>query len=132
MADNRKYDLLVSAARTATPADVPAKSPGTSGLMLVIDVTASGGAFDLRPVLKVPGVNPANLAELYRASAGNAVAANGTFIFYFYPMGLEAANAELTNVKDRVSISLPLEYFVSIVHANATSVTYSVRAYSLI
>lgn len=138
---NHREDLIVSAARVATPADVAITMREECGIIVAVEVTAQGGATDVRPTIMAPGPT-GQLGVLYQADGTHNVTGIGTFFYYMYPMGLEAANTELApafvgaganpgGVRDRISISIPQHCTLRMVHNTATSSTYAVRVYYL-
>lgn len=111
--------VLASAARTATPtADTFQIGGATSGLIVVIDVTAATASPSV--VFTIKGVDPVS-TKTWDILASAAITGTGTTVLRVSPHLTAAAN---TIAKDMV----PGYFTVSAVHADADSITYSVAA----
>lgn len=111
--------VLASAARTATPTvDTFTISGATSGLVVVIDVTAASATPSV--VFTVQGVDQVS-GKTWDILASAAVTAIGTTVLRISPHLTGAAN---TIAKDIV----PAAFTVTAVHADADSITYSIGA----
>lgn len=117
---------LPSAARTATVTGADIANSGERGIYVYVNITAASGTGGLR--IGLQGKDPASGAYYYLTditpAAGTwvAIAKRGGL---FYPATMTAP-AGATEINPTVAIILPDIYRVQIVHADATSYTYSV------
>jgi len=109
---------LASASRTASAGAVALKNTqGHKGLMVIIDVTTAGTG-------SVSAVIRAILADgtTKRVMLSTTAVVTATVQFSFlYPGTPETANI-------KVSMGLPVDYQVEIIHNNANAITYSAFA----
>ena len=101
------------------------RNSGRSGMYLFVDVTVIGGAGTLTPKIFLKGPADANEKAIWTAAA--AIAANGQFVYYFYPAGLETA---LAGIQERVSLSMPEEFEVRFTVAG-NAVTFAAEVHWL-
>jgi hypothetical protein len=110
--------VYASAARTATPTSVEFGSRGAHGLHLVIDVTAVSATPSVTPLIEGYS-GPSNV--WYELLTGSAITATGTTVLKIYPGIGAIANAAASDV-------VPNKLRVTMTHADADSITYSVDA----
>lgn len=112
------FTVLASAARTAAPDTKEFEAPGVAytGLHLVIDVTA----VTLTPSITVTiqGVDRTS-GKVYTILASAAITATGTTILKVFPAATAAANLVANDL-------LPPIFRITVTHADADSITYSV------
>lgn len=113
---------LASAARTASVNSADLINHNGRGLHLVIDVTAITGAPSI--TVTIQGKDALS-GKYYTILAGAAITAVGTTILRVYPGLLAAANLVANDV-------LPRSFRVSVVNANADSITYSVGSSTIL
>lgn len=115
-----EFEVLPSAARTATPTAVEFGTTGASGLIIVINVSALTGTpsvvFNVEGVLYVNGVK---ITWTILASA--AVVGTGTTVLRIHPDIAEVANTQADDL-------VPARVQVRPVHGTGDSITYSVTA----
>lgn len=112
---------LASAARTATVSSADLTNLGGRGVHVVLDATVDPGTASV--VLTIEGKDPVS-GKYYTLLTSAAVTSVSTNIYKVYP-GLTAA----TNLT--VSDIVPKTFRVTVTHADAQSLTYSV-GYSLV
>lgn len=105
-----------SAARTATPTAVEIKDDFSTGVQIIIDVTAVTATPSVVPT--IDGLDPAS-DKWYNILTGAAITATGTTVLRVHP-DIPAA-AQLT-----AQDFLPAKYRIVMTHADADSITYSV------
>ena len=118
---NAEGTALASAARTATVSSDDITNLGNRGVVVILDVTASAATPSI--TLKVQGKDPVS-EKYYDILESAAVTGTSTNVYRVYP-GLTAA-ANLT-----VSDVIPKTFRITMTHADADSITYSV-GYSLV
>ena len=126
LTDVQEITLLASAARTATASSADITNLGYRGVMLTLDVTVdpAGASIELSIEYKEPVAG--NYETLFSAAA--AVTAVGTHTYVLYPGDIVAAD----DVVEVGKLPLPATWRVTITHADADSMTYSVSGSTLI
>lgn len=114
--DNSNVQVLASAARTSAPADAVMTNGKAKGLHLVIDVTAIGAAPSITVTIKG---KDAISGKLYTILASAAITTVSTTVLKVYPGLTAAANSVANDV-------MPVDWVVSVTHANGDSITYSI------
>lgn len=115
----KQITVYASAARTATPTAVEVGVAGAHGLHLVIDVTAVTATPSVTPLIE--GYDAAS-DSWYTLLTGVAIVATGTTVLKIYPGITPIANASSSDV-------IPGLIRVTMTHADADSITYSVGAH---
>ncbi|RJQ26335.1 MAG: hypothetical protein C4589_09875 [Peptococcaceae bacterium] len=113
--------LLASAARTATINSPDVVNGRRNGIHVVLDVTAIDTAPSI--TLKIEGKDPAS-GKYYTILEGAAVTAVSTNVYKVFSAATAAANAVANDI-------IPKTWRVTVTHANANPITYSV-GYSLV
>ena len=108
--------ILPSLARTANTDSVDLQNPKHRGMQLIIDVTAIVTSPSI--VATIQGKDPAS-GKYYDLVSSAAITAVGTTVLSIYPALTGQANVKEDN-------GLPLDFRVSVAHANANSITYSI------
>lgn len=125
MGEKNEFEILASAARTATNTKIFELSKGV-GMILYVDVTARGTACTLTP--QISGVLP-NGAEVSLWTATAAINSADTTVGYsFYPGAGSDAAADYI---EEVSMVLPATLRLTMTHSDSTSITYSVYGVEL-
>lgn len=114
-----RYTVFASAARTATPTAGDYTMHGRRGMHLVIDATAAAATPSVVP--KIEAYDPVS-GKWYTLLEGAAITGTGTTVLKVYPGITAAANVSASDV-------VPDRWRVSMTHADADSITYSVSAY---
>lgn len=107
-----------SAARTATPTVADTNTSKSAGIQFVIDVTAVTATPSVVPTIS--GVDPVS-GSLYTLLVGAAITATGTTVLQVHPDLTETANL-------KASALLPQLTRLTLTHADADSITYTVSA----
>lgn len=116
--NNEAFEVLPSAARTATNNSSDFTNYNSRGLHIAFDVTAVSGTGSVTPVIQ--GLDPSS-GKYYDLLVGPTVTATGLNIIKLYPGIVASANASASDI-------LPRTWRVEIRHADASSYTYSVGA----
>jgi len=117
---NYEFPFLQSAARTATPTKVNYLNHSARGVIVVIDVTAVTASPSV--VFTIQGVDSTPATPKYwTILASAAITGTGTTVLRVYPGLTAGANLVASDV-------LPHEWTIDCVHADADSITYSVKA----
>jgi len=116
----REYIVFSSAARTATPTPGDFYNPSGNGIYVRINVSAVGVTPSV--VFTIQGYDPA-AAAWFDLLASAAITGTGTTVLRVHPALTASANLI---AKDLV----PLRWRVNAVHGNATTITYSVGAFT--
>ena len=119
---NYAFDALASAARTANNLSQEFVNNYYKGLLLVVDVTVDAVSADVTPGLRVKDAAGDYNTVFWTAAA--PMSAVGEFSYLFYP-GLLAAAYSGT---EALALPAPMEWKLYMGHADADSMTYSVRA----
>lgn len=119
-ATNEAGTALASAARTTTTNSSDLPNAHKNGVHVILDVTAITGAPSV--TLKIEGKDPAS-GKYYTVLEGAAVTAVSTVVYKVFPAATAAANSVANDI-------IPKIWRITITHANADSITYSV-GYSL-
>lgn len=118
MANKRLTEVYASAARTATPTAAVVDTKFARKMLVVIDVTAIVTAPSITVALD--GIDPVS-GSTFNLLTSAAITATGTTKLEVGPGLTPAANL----VDDAM---IPLSVQVTVTHANANSITYSVSA----
>lgn len=119
----KKYvEVLASGARTATPTISPIDMRKHRGLILVIDVTVDPASASITPVILAQDseTNDASYSWL----TGSAINSVTSVMLIVHPNVTAAANLVAQGV-------FPDEALVTMTHADADSITYSIGAWLL-
>lgn len=117
--DKRSIRVYESAARTATPTAPEIDTAYARGMHVVIDVTAVSATPSVTP--SIEGYD--TLSDTwYTLLTGSAITATGTTVLKIYPGIAAVANAAASDV-------IPSRCRVSMTHADADSITYTVAAH---
>jgi hypothetical protein len=116
--NNTEETVLASAARTATTNSTDFTNYNAKGAHFIIDVTAITDTPSV--VVTIQGKDSVS-GEYYDILESVAITATGTTILKVYPGIGAVANGSASDI-------LPRTYRVSITHADADSITYSVGA----
>ena len=111
-------EIYSSAARTATPASVEIKTPIFNGIHLITDVTATAATPSITP--KIEAYDSVS-GKWYELVSGAAITATGTSVLKLGD-DLEAVSNTVANDY------LPGKIRITMTHADADSITYSVGA----
>ena len=111
--------IYASAARTATPTAVNVASKGRQRLHLVIDVTAVAATPSV--VATIDGYDSLS-GKYYNLLTATAITATGTTVLKIGPGLAASANSSATDF-------LPGTWRLTMTHADADSITYSVAAH---
>jgi hypothetical protein len=116
---NQGVEVLPSAERTADPAAVDITNPDGSGLAVIVDITDIGAA---APSITV-SIDALDIAsgKYYNLLTSAALAAVATTVLQIRPSLVDVPNLKVDGV-------VPRGIKVSVVHANADPITYSVGA----
>lgn len=115
---NTGFDLLASAARTATIQSGNIDNYNWRGVHVIIDVTAVSGTGSVTPVIQAIDFTS---GKFYDLLVGPAITATGLTVIKLYPGIVASANASASDI-------LPRRWRVEVRHADASSYTYSVGA----
>lgn len=115
---NYEFSALASAARTATINSADFTNRNCRGLHLFINVSAYPAAASVVPTIE--GKDPVS-GTYYPVLTGSAIVATGYTVLKVYPGIGEIANGAASDI-------LPRTWRVTMTHANADSITYSVGA----
>jgi len=117
---NEDVTILASAARTATVSSSDLTNYNARGISITIDVTVDGAAASVTPTIEV---KDALSGKYETVMALTAVASVITTTVLIYPSSLTAAANDIVQV-----LSAPLQrtWRVTMTHADADSITYSV------
>lgn len=107
-----------SVARTATPDVANTNTSKSAGIQYVIDVTAIAATPSVVPTIS--GVDPVS-GSIYTLLTGAAITGTGTTVLQIHPSMVETANL-------KASALLPQLTRLTMTHADADSITYSVSA----
>jgi hypothetical protein len=110
--------VYASMARTATPTAIAQTTEGRRGLHLVIDVTAVVDTPSVVPTIEA--LDPVS-GKWYSLLVGAAIVATGTTVLKVYPGIAPVAGGAASDV-------VPNTFRVTMTHADADSITYSVSA----
>lgn len=122
----RHWDILPSAARSATPNDTVLEgiNPGDSiGLVIVLDLTAFTTAASL--TLNVLGVDRVS-GKTWTIASTAAITANGTYALCIHPNNPTQA---MTAGVQKAQGQIPDVVQIQVAHGNGNSHTYSVGAH---
>jgi hypothetical protein len=122
----RHWDILPSAARTATPFDTILEginAEDSAGLVVVLDLTAFTTAASL--TLNVLGVDRVS-GKTWTIASTAAITANGTYALCVHPNNPTQA---MTNGVQKAQGQIPDVLQIQVVHGNGNSHTYSVGAH---
>ncbi|KKK86682.1 hypothetical protein LCGC14_2760830 [marine sediment metagenome] len=122
---NQSFTILESAARVADVSSVQDNLVGR-GILIVVDVTADPASAAVTPKIRVRDEN-GDYNEVYW-TADAAISATGEFSYLIFPTGLATGSKEL-DVTETVNAPLPREWQLFMDHADADSITYSVRGH---
>lgn len=117
----QEFAVLASAERTATTNSADFTNPGAKGVILTVDVTAETDTpeITLSVTYKVPTLGA--YETLFTAAL--AIDAVGTHTYIVYPGPLTASD-DVVEVQD---LPIPRTWRVTITHADADAMTYSVN-----
>jgi len=116
---NEGSSLVASAARTADAQSTDQSNVNQRGAHIIVNVSAIGGAApSITP--KIQGKDPVS-GNYYDILVGSAISTTGINVIKVYPGIANSPNAAANDI-------LPRTWRVSVVHANADSITYSVAA----
>lgn len=118
--NNVESSPIASAARTATNNSATQVNFNHTGVQFFLDVTVASGTGGLQLFLR--GRDPASGKMIQLNTPPTAITAVGTYVFEFRP----GATAFNDTTRLSVSIQLPRQFDVQVVHGDATSYTYSV------
>lgn len=110
--------VLPSAARTANTDSPDLQNPYARGVQLIVDVTAIVTTPSI--TVTIQGKDPAS-GKYYAILTSAAITSTGTTVLTVYPGLTGQANVKEDN-------AIPLDFRVSVAHANANSITYSIGA----
>ncbi len=113
--------VLPSGSRTANIDSDDFRNTGAKGLHLTIDATAVGAGPPVASITVTIQGRDSTSGKYYTILASVAIAAVGTTVLKVYPGLTAAANAVANDL-------LPEYWRVSVTHANATAITYSIGA----
>ncbi|MCX6587084.1 MAG: hypothetical protein NTX13_10965 [Acidobacteria bacterium] len=119
---NPSLVLLASAARTASTASPQFSQSGYKGIRIWLTVTVASGTGGLRVLLRMK--NPIDGAMQEINAGGTNVTTTVTRIYDFYPNIGAAAGF----VQESLGRQLGQQFDIQVVHADASSYTYSVQA----
>lgn len=125
--NNTEGTALASAARTATTYSADITNHNASGIVLIVNVTAYGGAGSITLAIEVKDPVSGGYPSLILTGAITAV---GTYKYVIYP-GIAAPVSMTTGLNGTAGYPLPRTFRIRSTHADATSHTYSV-GYALI
>lgn len=118
---NVERTLLVSAVRNSTTASPDQTNHNARGVIIFLDVTASGGGAGI--TLRIQGKEPQGSASYFTLNAPPAaIVANGVTAYILYPGALNAAG-DVAQVSGSL---LPRTWRVNVVHGDGANNTYSV------
>ncbi len=117
---NQDVTLLASAARTATTNSPDQTNPSFRGAILFVNVTSITATPSVTPSVAMKDSISAAYGTLWTATV--AIAAAGAYIYLLYP---GAVNGNATEVD---GIAIPRTWRLTMTHADADSITYSVSA----
>ncbi|MBX9392275.1 hypothetical protein K4749_01340 [Streptomyces sp. TRM72054] len=117
--DKREVRVYESAARTASPTASGIDAAYARGVHVVIDVTAVAATPSVTP--SIEGYDTLS-GKWYTLLTGSAITAEGTTVLKIYPGIATIANAAASDV-------IPNRIRVSMTHADADSITYTVAAH---
>lgn len=120
---NKSETIFPSAARTAAPTSVVVDNIDWRGVILCLDVTAAAATPSI-----TPQITARNEAGEWQAiwTAASAVTGTGDYEYCIYP---GASGGNFTEVD---GVPLPREIRIEVAHADADSITYSLRAHWII
>lgn len=116
--ENKNLEILTSKARTASVDSIDLNSNSFTGLHLIIDVTAVDATPSITPTIQGKDVVS---GEYYTLLTGAAITTTGTTILKVFPGSAVASNVSANDF-------IPAVFRVSLAHADADSITYSVSA----
>jgi hypothetical protein len=119
---NLEGTLLASAARTATTSTAVQTNRCANSVIVVLNVSAVGGAVSL--VVRFYGGIAGAANEIYLNAAPTAVTGTTNTA---YVLGLGAAGTFSPYVTQSTSMPLPRTWGVDVVHGNGVSATYSLH-----
>jgi hypothetical protein len=117
--NKRAIRVYESEARTASPTANGIDSAYARGVHVVIDVTAVAATPSVTP--SIEGYDTLS-GKWYTLLTGSAITATGTTVLKVYPGITAVANAAASDV-------IPNRIRVSMTHADADSITYTVAAH---
>lgn len=115
--ENKAVSVLASAARTTTVHSADQTNEGGRGVHIILDVTAS----DATPSVVLTIEGKAADGTYYTILQGAAVTGISTNVYKVAPWQAAAANVSASDF-------LPRTWRVTVTHADADSITYSVSA----
>ena len=125
-AGGHSFEILPSAARTATVTSIEFENIANRGLMLLIDVTAAAAG----PPSVVASIRAYDYltAKNFPVATFTAFTAVGQYVKMLYPAAVKTiaeANLEIQG------LPFPAIYVVRLAHADTVSMTYSVTGHTL-
>ena len=126
---NTQATLLASATRTATATTATTKNYNARGIMLMLDVTAASGTGGLSVHLNASFPGAGVVAGINVAPP--SIVAVGKYAYEIYPGSTAPGVAGSYNVNQRTSAILTPNWYVDVVHGDASSYTYALY-YALI
>lgn len=115
---NTEETILASAARTAATNSADFTNYNARGAHFIVDVTAITATPSI--TVTIQGKDPVS-SKYYDLLVSNAITATGTTVLKVYPGIGQIANGAASDI-------LPRTYRVSVAHADADSITYSIGA----
>lgn len=116
MTEKYNKSLYQSVARTATPTAIEVTDDFVQGIQVIIDVTAVSATPSVVPT--IDGKDPLS-GKFYPIGTGAAITSTGTTVLRVHPEIPSAANLTFQDF-------LPETYRVTMTHADADSITYTV------
>ena len=114
---NEDIEILTSAARTST-VTTDFENKTFRGAKFVVDVTAISGSAEI--TVKIEGKDSVS-EKTFTILESSAINATGTTVLTIHPGISDVANEKASDI-------LPRNVKVTVTHANADSITYSVSA----
>jgi len=118
--NNAEHIFFSSAARTATVSGSDVVNPRWRGLIVTLDVTAVTATPSI--TLTIEYKDPAS-GKYEALLVGAAVTTTGTHTYIVYPGGDVTAAEDIVEVQ---GVPLPYRFRITMTHADADSITYSV------
>lgn len=115
------FEALASAARTATTNTSDYTNIGAKGIAICVDVTSITDTPSVTPYIQWKDPSSGNYETLAQVAAALTAVTRVTYILY--PTNMTAPTGDVTEV---FKVPLPTTWRISMVHADADSITYSV------
>ena len=116
--ENKNVEILASEARTATVNSSDMTNKDSSGIHVIVDVTAIAATPSIVATIEA---KDAKSGKYYTLLASAAITTVSTNVLKVFPGALASANLIANDI-------LPVTYRVTVTHGDADSITYSVSA----